>query len=96
MSLTEEADVLARNIESLGLVYEHVRAVLASRTEPPALVHAFFEREFVVPVVNHFWRARDAGTGAPPGLPASPRSLGLLGALIAHGLFVDEAPPGEP
>lgn len=96
VSLTEDADRLARNIESLGLVYERVRAVLAGRTEPPARVHAFFEREFVVPVVNHFWRARDTGTGAPPGLPASLASLGLLGALVAHGLFLDDVPPGEP
>jgi glycosyltransferase involved in cell wall biosynthesis len=85
-------DMLASNIQSLGVVFDFVRAELARKTAPAALVHAFFEREFVVPVVNLFWRARDAGTGAPAGLPASPASLGLLGALVARGLFVDDAP----
>ncbi|MCC7180659.1 MAG: glycosyltransferase family 2 protein [Acidobacteria bacterium] len=92
VTLTEDASVLVRNVESLGRVYDHVRSVLACRADPPLLVHDFFEREFVVPAVNHFWRAREAGTGAPAGLPASPAALGLLGALVAHSLFVDDAP----
>ncbi len=92
VTLTEDANALARNVESLGRVYDYVRSVLACRSDPPVLVHEFFEREFVVPAVNHFWRARGAGTGAPAGLPASPAALGLLGALVAHSLFVDDAP----
>jgi glycosyltransferase involved in cell wall biosynthesis len=92
ITLTTDANVLARNVESLSRVYVYVRSVLTHRREPPARVHAFFEREFVVPVVDHFYRARDAGTGAPAGLPASPASLGLLGALVARGLFVDDVP----
>jgi len=92
ITLTKDANVLARNVESLGRVYDHVRSLLAQRAEPPARVHAFFEREFVVPVVNHFWRAREAGADAPAGLPASPASLGLLGAIVAHRLFVEDVP----
>jgi hypothetical protein len=92
VTLTEDANALARNVESLGRVDDYVRSVLAQRAEPPTRVHAFFEREFVVPVVNHFWRAREAGAGAPAGLPASPASLGLLGAIVAHWLFVDDVP----
>ncbi|MGE3886035.1 MAG: glycosyltransferase family 2 protein [Vicinamibacterales bacterium] len=92
VTLTEDANVLARNVESLGHVYDHVRSVLGRRAERPDRVHAFFEREFVVPVVNHFWRAREAGAGAPAGLPASPASLGLLGSIVARRLFVDDVP----
>ncbi|MGE3886034.1 MAG: glycosyltransferase family 2 protein [Vicinamibacterales bacterium] len=87
-----QSELLAANIQSLGVVFDFVRAELARKPAPAALVHEFFEREFVVPVVNHFWRARDAGTGTPAGLPASPASLGLLGAVIARDLFVDDGP----
>ena len=94
VTLTEDASVLAGNVESLGRVFDVIRATLARRSEPPALVHAFFEREFVGPVVDHLWRARERGTGAPAGLPASPAPLGLLGALVARGVFEDDVPAG--
>ncbi|MCC7180660.1 MAG: glycosyltransferase family 2 protein [Acidobacteria bacterium] len=89
---TSQSELLAANIQSLGVVFDFVRGELGRNPAPAALVREFFEREFVVPVVNHFWRARDAGPGAPAGLPASPASLGLLGALVGRGLFVDDAP----
>ena len=90
-TLRDDIDVLAANVESLGRIFDVIRASLARTSEPPALIHAFFEREFVGPVVNHLWRARERGPGAPAGLPASPPALGLLGALVAHGLFAVRA-----
>lgn len=92
VTLTGDADAIVRNLESLGRVYDYIRAELARRAESPGLVHGFFTREFVSLAVDHFRRARRAGTGAPAGLPESPASLGLLGAIVAHRLFVDDVP----
>jgi hypothetical protein len=89
ITLTNDVDVLARNIESLGTVFGHIRATLTAWAAPRALVDQFFTREFVGPVREHLARARALGTGAPPGLPESPATLGLLGAIATSQFFRD-------
>lgn len=81
VTLVDEVGKIVGCIDDLDRVFRFVRPLLVARAEPAELTKAYFEREFLLVVRELLERAAACGTGAAAGLPASPRALGLLGAV---------------
>jgi hypothetical protein len=83
-SITTASDPerMVRCINDIDAVYRAIRTLLAERGEPPALVEAFFQREFARVVTVLLDGAAAAENSRPADVPRPTATLGLLGAIV--------------